>query len=93
MIKVMNSVEIEKKIRELVGHNLIKDYHVTVKRGDVILWLPDICKDSPFNKLVDEVYVALDDSIRISIIYPNNGKKVSEFIKENIDEIKRIKLI
>ena len=55
MIKVMNSVEIEKKIRELVGHYLIKDYHVTVKRGDVILWLPDICKDSPFNKLVDEV--------------------------------------
>ena len=40
----MNSVEIEKKIRELVGHYLIKDYHVTVKRGDVILWLPDICK-------------------------------------------------
>lgn len=27
---------------------LIKDYHVTVKRGDVILWLPDICKDSLF---------------------------------------------
>ena len=38
MIKVMNSVEIEKKIRELVEHYLIKDYHVTVKRGDVILW-------------------------------------------------------
>ena len=54
----MNSVEIEKKIRELVEHYLIKDYHVTVKRGDVILWLPDICKDSPFNKLVDEVYGA-----------------------------------
>ena len=87
----MNSVEIEKKIRELVGHYLIKDYHVT--RGDVILWLPDICKDSPFNKLVDEVYGTLDDSIRISIIYPNNGKKVSEFIKENIDEIKRMNLI
>ena len=87
----MNSVEIEKKIRELVGHYLIKDYHVT--RGDVILWLLDICKDSPFNKLMDEVYGALDDSIRISIIYPNNGKKVSEFIKENIDEIKRMNLI
>ena len=41
----MNSVEIEKKIRELVGHYLIKDYHVTVRRGDVILWLTDICKD------------------------------------------------
>lgn len=27
---------------------LIKDYHVTIKRGDVILWLPEICKDSPF---------------------------------------------
>ena len=80
-------------IRELVGHYLIKDYHVTVKRGDVILWLPDICKDSPFNKLVDEVYGALDGSIRISIIYPNNGKKVSEFIKENMEEIKRMKLI
>ena len=36
----MNSVEIEKKIRELVGHYLIKDYHVTVRRGDVILLLP-----------------------------------------------------
>lgn len=35
---------------------LIKDYHVTVKRGDVILWLPEICKDSPFNNLMDEVY-------------------------------------
>ena len=92
MIKVMNSVEIEKKIRELVGHYLIKDYHVTVKRGDVILWLPDICKDSPFNKLMDEVYEALDDSIRITVIYPNNGKKVSEFIKENMEEIKRLKL-
>lgn len=93
MIKVMNSVEIEKKIRELVGHYLIKDYHVTVKRGDVILWLPEICKDSPFNKLVDEVHGALDDSIRITVIYPNNGKKVSEFIKENMEEIKRMKLI
>ena len=81
----MNSVEIEKKIRELLGHYLIKDYHVTVKRGDVILWLPDICKD--------EVYGALDDSIRITVIYPNNGKKVSEFIKENMEEIKRMKLI
>ena len=29
MIKVMNSVEIEKKIGELVGHYLIKDYHLT----------------------------------------------------------------
>ena len=87
----MNSVEIEKKIRKLVGHYLIKDYHVT--RGDVILWLPDICKDSPFNKLMDEVYGALDESIRITVIYPNNGKKVSEFIKENIDEIKRMNLI
>ncbi len=86
----MNGVEIEKKIRELVGHYLIKDYHVTVKRGDVILWLPDICKDSPFNKLMDEVYGALDDSIRITVIY---GKKVSEFIKENMEEIKRMKLI
>ena len=93
MIKVMNSVEIEKKIRELVGHYLIKDYHVTVRRGDVILWLPDICKDSPFNKLMDEVYGALDDSIQITVIYPNNGKKVSEFIKENMEEIKRMKLI
>ena len=54
----MNSVEIEKKIRELVEHYLIKDYHVTVKRGDVILWLLDICKDIPFNKLVDEAYGA-----------------------------------
>ena len=89
----MNSVEIEKKIRELVGHYLIKDYHITVKRGDVILWLPDICKDSPFNKLMDEVYGALDDSIRITVIYPNNGKKVSEFIKENMEEIKRMNLI
>lgn len=87
----MNSVEIEKKIRELVGHYLIKDYHVM--RGDVILWLPDICKDSPFNKLMDEVYGALDDSIRITVIYPNNGKKVCEFIKENMEEIKRMKLI
>ena len=95
MIKVMNSVEIEKKIRELVGYYLIKDYHITVKRGDVILWLPDICKDSPFNKLVDEVYGGggVDDSIRITVIYPNNGKKVSEFIKENMEEIKRMKLI
>ena len=93
MIKVMNSVEIEKKIRELVGHYLIKDYHVTVKRGDVILWLPDICKDSPYNKLMDEVDGALDDSIQITVIYPNNGKKVSEFIKENMEEIKRMKLI
>ena len=89
----MNSVEIEKKIRELVGHYLIKDYHVTVKRGDVILWLPDICKDSPFNKLMDEVYGALDDSIPITVIYPNNRKKVCEFIKDNIDERKRMKLI
>ncbi len=87
----MNSVEIEKKIRELVGHYLIKDYHVM--RGDVILWLLDICKDSPFNKLMDEVYGALDDSIQITVIYPNNGKKVSEFIKENMEEIKRMKLI
>ena len=89
----MNSIEIEKKIRELVGHYLIKYYHVTVKRGDMILWLPDICKDSPFDKLVDEVYGALDDCIRITVIYPNNGKKVSEFIKENMDEIKRLNLI
>ena len=89
----MNRVEIEKKIRELMGHYLIKDYHVTVKRGDVILWLPDMCKDSPFDKLVDEVYGALDDSIRITVIYPNNGKKVSEFIKDNIDEIRRMNLI
>lgn len=89
----MNSVEIEKKIRELVGHYLIKDYHVTIKRGDVILWLPDICKDNPFNKLMDEVYGALGDSIRITVIYSNNGKKVSEFIKDNIDEIKRMNLI
>ena len=35
---------------------LIKDYQVTVKRGDVILWLLDICKNSPFNNLMDEVY-------------------------------------
>lgn len=89
----MNSVEIEKKIRELVGHYLIKDYHVIVKRGDVILWLPDICKDSSSNKLMDEVYGALDDSIQITVIYPNNGKKVSEFIKENMEEIKRMNLI
>ena len=89
----MNRVEIEKKIRELMGHYLIKDYHVTVKRGDVILWLPDMCKDSPFDKLIDEVYGALDDSIRITVIYPNNGKKVSEFIKDNIDEIRRMNLI
>lgn len=89
----MNRVEIDKKIREVVGHYLIKDYHVTIKRGDVILWLPDMCKDSPFDKLVDEVYEALDDSIRITVIYPNNGKKVSEFIKDNMDEIKRMNLI
>ena len=89
----MNRVEIDKKIREVVEHYLIKDYHVTIKRGDVILWLPDMCKDSPFDKLVDEVYGALDDSIRITVIYPNNGKKVSEFIRENMEEIKRIKLI
>ena len=89
----MNRVEIEKKIREVVGHYLIKDYYVTIKRGDVILWLPDMCKDSPFDKLVDEVYGALDDSIRITVIYPNNGKKVSEFIKDNMDEIKRMNLI
>lgn len=89
----MNSVEIEKKIRELVGHYLIKDYHVTVKRGDVILWLPDICKDSPFNKLMDEVYGALDDSIQITVIYPNNGKKVSEFIKEGRDKAHEIDLM
>ena len=89
----MNRVEIEKKIRELMGHYLINDYHVTVKRGDVILWLPDMCKDSPFDKLVDEVYGALDDSIRITVIYPNNGKKVSEFIKDNMDEIRRMNLI
>ena len=89
----MNRVEIEKKIREVVGHYLIKDYHVTVKRGDVILWLPDMCKDSPFDKLVDEVYGALDDSIRITVIYPNNGKTVSEFIKDNMDEIRRMNLI
>ena len=89
----MNRVEIEKKIREVVGHYLIKDYHVTVKSGDVILWLPDMCKDSPFDKLVDEVYGALDGSIRITVIYPNNGKKVSEFIKDNMDEIKRMNLI
>ena len=88
----MNRVEIEKKIREVVGHYLIKDYHVTVKRGDVILWLPDMCKDSPF-KLMDEVYGALDDSIQITVIYPNNGKKVSEFIKDNMDEIRRMNLI
>ena len=87
----MNSVEIEKKIRELVGHYLIKDYHVM--RGDVILWLLDICKDSPFNKLMDEVYGALDDSIQITVIYSNNDKKVSGFIKENMEEIKRMKLI
>lgn len=43
--------------------------------------------------MVDEVYGALDGSIRISIIYPNNGKKVSEFIRENMEEIKRMKLI
>ena len=92
-IEFMNRVEIEKKIREVVGHYLIKAYHVTVKRGDVILWLPDMCKDSPFDKLVDEVYGALDDSIRITVIYPNNGKKVSEFIKDNMDEIKRMNLI
>ena len=89
----MNRVEIEKKIREVVGHYLIKDYYVTIKRGDVILWLPDMCKDSPFDKLVDEVYGALDDSIRITVIYPNNGKKVSEFIKDNLEEIKRMNLI
>ena len=89
----MNRVEIEKKIREVVGHYLVKDYHVAIKRGDVILWLPDMCKDSPFDKLVDEVYGALDDSIRITVIYPNNGKKVSEFIKDNMDEIKRMNLI
>lgn len=35
---------------------LIKDYPVTEKRGDVILWLLEICKDSPFNNLIDEVY-------------------------------------
>ena len=42
---------------------------------------------------MDEVYGALDDNIRITVIYPNNGKKVSEFIKDNIDEIKRMNLI
>ena len=35
----------------------------------------------------------MDDNIRIAVIYPNNGKKVCEFIKDNIDEIKRMKLI
>lgn len=45
------------------------------------------------NNLMDEVYGALDDSIRTTVIYPNNGKKVSEFIKENMEEIKRMKLI
>ena len=42
---------------------------------------------------MDEVYGALDDSIQITVIYPNNGKKVSEFIRENMEEIKRMKLI
>ena len=35
---------------------LIKDYQVTEKRGDVILCLPEVCKDSPFNNLMDKVY-------------------------------------
>ena len=34
MIKVMNSVEIEKKIRKLVGHYLIKDYHALIPQDD-----------------------------------------------------------
>ena len=42
---------------------------------------------------MDEVYGALDDSIQITVIYSNNDKKVSEFIKENMEEIKRMKLI
>lgn len=42
---------------------------------------------------MDEVYGALDDSIRTTVIYPNNGKKVCEFIKEDMEEIKRMKLI
>ena len=42
---------------------------------------------------MDEVYGALDDSIRITVIYPNNSKKISEFIKENMEERKRMKLI
>ena len=42
---------------------------------------------------MDEVYGALDDSIQITVIYPNNGKKVSEFIRENMEEIKRMKLM
>ena len=42
---------------------------------------------------MDEVYGALDDNIRITVIYPNNRKKVCEFIKDNIDEIKRMNLI
>ena len=50
----MNSVEIEKKIRELVGHYLIKDYHVTVKRGDVILWLP-VCNQKPI-EFIDALF-------------------------------------
>ena len=42
---------------------------------------------------MDEVHGALDDSILITVIYPNNGKEISEFIKENMEEIKRMKLI
>lgn len=42
---------------------------------------------------MDEVYGALDDSIRTTVIYPNNDKKVSEFIKGNMEERKRMKLI
>ena len=72
---------------------LIKDYHVTIKRGDVILGCRRYVRIAHSNKLMDEVHGALDDSIRTTVIYPNNGKKISEFIKENMEEIKRMKLI
>lgn len=89
----MNSTETKKIIHGVIDRYLIKDYHITVKAGEVILWLPEKCKEKPYDHLSDEANEALDDNVRITIIYPNNGKCVSEFIHDNLAEIKRMKLI
>lgn len=89
----MNRTEIERRISGVISLYSISDYHITVKAGEVILWLPEKCKEKPYDHLSDEANEALDDNVRVTIIYPNNGKRVSEFIHDNLAEIKRMKLI
>lgn len=85
----MNYTKKEEKVYDVLTRYGITDRRVAITAKGVMVYVPAGCLGEQYENMYDDIKEALDDESDVVIFHARNTLSVSEFIKNNMEVLKK----